>query len=67
MVTNPFIAKLLIDAHTDDLRRAAGGPPQVRKANDELHVQPARAWLPVGARFAARRRRPLKPASDPCP
>jgi hypothetical protein len=67
MVTNPFIAKLLIEAHTDDLRRSAGGPPPAREANDELHRQAARAWLPIGARRAARRRRPLKPVSDPCP
>ena len=35
MVTNPYIAKLLIEAHTDDLRRAAGGASPARTTNDE--------------------------------
>lgn len=67
MVTNPYIAKLLIEAHTDDLRRAAGGPPPARTTNDELHRQAARSWLPIRVRLTGRRRRPLEPVRNPCP
>ncbi|HEY1518120.1 MAG TPA: hypothetical protein VGF91_16960 [Solirubrobacteraceae bacterium] len=67
MVTNPYIAKLLIEAHTDDLRRAAGGRPPERPANDELHRQAPRGWLPIRPRLAARRVRSLEPVRNPCP
>jgi hypothetical protein len=67
MVTHPYIAKLLIEAHTDELRRAAGGAPPPRKANDELQEQVAPVLPRIGPRLAARRRRRLEPVGDPCP
>ena len=67
MVTNPYIAKLLIEAHTDDLRRAAGGAAQARTTNDELHRQAPRSRLPIRIRLPGRRRRLLEPVRNPCP
>ena len=66
MFTNPHIAKLLVEAHIDDLRRAAGGVPPARPAADEAFRRQDPRVVPVKARRFSRAKRTLTQASEPC-
>lgn len=66
MFTNPHIAKLLVEAHIDDLRRAARGGQRARPATDEAFRRPDARVVPVKARRFSRAKRTLTQASEPC-
>ena len=71
MFTNPHIAKLLVEAHIDDLRRrrpagATGGVPPARPAAYEAFRRQDPRVVPVKARRFSRAKRTLTQASEPC-
>jgi hypothetical protein len=65
MINNPHIAKLLVEARADDLRRDLGGGAQARAAVDRARRRFKRAGEPREAHPAARPGRVLVPGGDP--
>ena len=65
MVNNPHIAKLLVEARVDDLRRDLRGAAQARAAVDRARTRFKRAGEPREAQPVARPGRALAPGCDP--
>lgn len=65
MVNNPHIAKLLVEARVDDLRRDLGGAAQARAAVDRARRRFKRAGEPREAHPVARPGRALARGGDP--
>jgi hypothetical protein len=66
MLTNPHIAKLFVEAHIDDLRRAAGTVPPARPSQDGAFRRLAGTLTALAVRRRRRPERALAQASEPC-
>lgn len=66
MVNNPYIAKLLVEARDDDLRRDLRGATQARAVVDRARRRFKRAGEPREADPIARPGRALAHGCDPC-
>jgi len=70
MLNNPYIAKLLVEARTDDLRRDAAGASRAEAAHDDAGRRSKRGGVPRESPriwHPWRPWRPLSRACDPCP
>jgi len=66
MAMHPYIAKHLVESRIDDLRRAAGGAPPQRPADDAASHRPDARVVPLALRPFVRAKRALAEASEPC-
>jgi hypothetical protein len=66
MVTNPYIARLLVESHIDDLHRKAGRVPPARTADGDAQRRADKAGVPAAGWRLPRPKRALSPACDPC-
>ena len=66
MINHPYIAKLLVEARIDELRRDAVRRPPSQPADDDASRRSEETGAPVSPRTVPGRRPALAPASDPC-
>ena len=64
---HPYIAKHIAESRIDDLRRAAGGAPPTRRADDKHALRRPEAKVSrLMVRLSPRRKRAFERASEPC-